>query len=341
MTKQKSKKFNKLKIAIIGFGRFGSLLSEILHPFGEIFIVSRRRIKRKKVKQIDCPDLKLMDWIIPAVPISTLKDVFKKINPHIGSGALVMDVSSVKVYPCRWLRKYLRKDVETIGTHPMFGPDSAKKGLAGLQIVICPVRASMKRLKEVESVFKKLGLKVIRSTPENHDKQAAKSLALVHYLGRALVKMKIKKQAISTLGFERLLLVNETVSNDTWQLFFDMHRYNPYSQKARQDLMQSLRKLDYMIKKYDNGENELLFLRRQISEIDKAIINLLTQRFRIVKEVGKVKQKNNLPIKDKEREAEIIKKMVKQSSLNKRFINDLYKLIFNQAYLLEERRNKK
>lgn len=223
----------KIKIAIIGYGRFGQLLLKILTPFGEVFVLDKKKIAKRGVRQISYRQLSDMDWVIIAVPISAMENVLQKAKPFLKQGCLVMDVCSVKVYPCRWMKKYLNNDVEVLGTHPMFGPDSAKYGLKGLQIVLCPLRISRKRLKKVRSVFKSLELKVITTTPEEHDKQAARSLSFVHYLGRVLGEMKVGKQKISSMGFERLLTVNETVTNDTWQLFYDMQKYNPYAKKER------------------------------------------------------------------------------------------------------------
>lgn len=235
-------------IAIIGFGRFGQLLAEILRPAGNIFIVSRRKISSKGVRQIGLEGLAEMDWVIPAVPISALEATLREINPCLKPGSLVLDVSSVKVWPCRWLKKNIRKDVEIIGTHPMFGPDSAKNGLRGLQLVICPLRQSAKTLQSVKKTFSRMGLKIIETAPEEHDRQAARSLALVHFIGRGLAEIRIGRQPVSTLGFERLLKVNETVSNDTWQLFLDMHKYNPYAKKARLDFVKALDNINHKIK---------------------------------------------------------------------------------------------
>ena len=41
----------KRKICIIGFGRFGKLLTDILAPHGEINIISRRKIRGVKIMQ--------------------------------------------------------------------------------------------------------------------------------------------------------------------------------------------------------------------------------------------------------------------------------------------------
>ncbi len=238
----------KLKIAIIGFGRFGKLLSEILSPYGDIFIISQNEIKNENIQQIQYRDLKNIDWVIPAVPISALKETLIKINPYLKKDSLVMDVCSVKVVPCKWLEYNISKDAQIIGTHPMFGPDSAKNGTEGLQMVICPLRISDNNLNKLKKILNDLKLKIIETTPEDHDQQTAISLAMVHFLGRALGKLNIKNIKITSLGFERLLAVNETVENDTWQLFLDMHKYNPYTGEVRENLIKSLNDLNNKIK---------------------------------------------------------------------------------------------
>lgn len=47
---------------------------------------------------------------------------------------------------------------------------------------------------------------------------------------------------------------------------------------------------------------QLNALRDQINDIDEKMLQLLEQRFAIVKEVGMVKQAANLPVKDEARE---------------------------------------
>lgn len=234
----------KQKIAIIGFGRFGKLLAGLLEKHGNIYIVGKSGKKAGKYDIIKYKDLNGMDWVIPAVPISAMEAVLKKIKPFLKEDVLVMDVCSVKVKPVEWMKKILPQNVEILGTHPMFGPDSAKYGLKRLSMVFCPVRIRYSRLKSIMSIFRNMNLDIVVINPSTHDKEAAQSLSLVHFIGRALGEMKLKPQQVSTMGFERLLAVNETVENDTWELFLDMHIYNPYAKKQRERLIGVMRKLN-------------------------------------------------------------------------------------------------
>lgn len=236
-----------MKIVIIGYGRFGRLFANILKPFGEVHALTEQETE-EGIKKVTLDDLTQMDLVIPAVPISAFRETLLKIRPHLKPGVILMDVCSVKVYPCQWLLECAPADAQLIGSHPMFGPDSAKNGLEGLQMVFVPLRADEKTYEEIKNIFAGLKLKIIETTAEAHDRQMANCLALVHFLGRGLGRMEVKKQEITTLGFDRLLAVNETVNNDTWQLFFDMQKYNPYADEVRNKLIIELSRLDQEVK---------------------------------------------------------------------------------------------
>jgi len=241
-----------MTIGIIGFSRFGQLLAKILKPHGEIFVWNRsdksQDAKNLGVNLVELEKVCQCDWVFVAVAISAAEFIIKKIAPLIKKGSLVMDVCSVKVLPAKWLQAYLPQEVEIMATHPMFGPDSAKEGTKDLQWVICPLRISSVRLDEVRKVLRGLGVNITETTPDDHDQQTAVSLALVHFIGRGLEEFGFKDQLIKTLGFERLLKVNETVSHDSFQLFLDMQRFNPYTKKTRKKFIKALKKVNRKIK---------------------------------------------------------------------------------------------
>jgi prephenate dehydrogenase len=240
-----------MQIGIIGFSRFGQLLAKILKPYAQVLVYNRSdkssEAKELGVEWTNLEQVCQCDWVIVAVAISATEDMIKQIAPGLKKGSLVMDVCSVKVLPSQWLEKYIAKDNEILATHPMFGPDSAHKGTKNLQWVLCPLRIKSEILNQVKEVLNKLEVKIIETTPEEHDKQTAISLSLVHFIGRGLAEFQISQQEISTTGFERLLKVNETVTNDSWQLFFDMQKFNPYAEAVREKFIDCLNKVNSKI----------------------------------------------------------------------------------------------
>jgi len=182
------------------------------------------------------------DVVLLCVPISEMENTVKSIRKHIRKGTLVMDVCSVKEYPAKIMKKLLPKHTQIIATHPLFGPDSWKNR-ESRKIVVCRVRASAKTMAAVKNTIRKLGLKAIASTPQQHDKEIAKSLALVHTLGRAMAKIKLKKQEIDTLGYRRLLAISSQTNNDTMQLYRDMMRYNRFSKTTIKKFIKAMEKV--------------------------------------------------------------------------------------------------
>lgn len=79
--------------------------------------------------------------------------------------------------------------------------------------------------------------------------------------------------------------------------------------------------------------------RNKIDEIDKQITNLFEQRMDIVMKVGEYKKENNLPIFNKNREDEVIKKNIGylKNSKYAEGLKDFFKNIMNIAKRLEEK----
>lgn len=188
------------------------------------------------------------DVVVLAVPISRMQEVLAQINPHLKTGSLVMDVCSVKERPIQWMQERLPEDIDILGTHPMFGPDSAAESLQGRKIVLCRVRIGPERYEKIRSYLASRGLAVIEASAAEHDRQIAVSLALTHFVGRALAGMGAKPQEIDTEGYRRLLRILEVVENDTWQLFEDMNRFNPHAEGARHAFREAMETIEQRLK---------------------------------------------------------------------------------------------
>jgi prephenate dehydrogenase len=231
-------------IGMIGFGRFGRLAVRYLSPHALVAVhdpaADPADIAAAGAEPAELASAAASDAVILAVPISGLERVLEEIRPHLKPASLVVDVCSVKELPIRWMLEALPPEVEILGTHPMFGPDSAAQVLEGRKIVLCPVRIEAQRLARIKNLLNVEGLVVLETTPEEHDRQIAVSLGLTHFIGRALAEFGAAEQPIDTEGYKRLLAILEVVTHDSWQLFEDMHRYNRHSPETRSRFMQAL-----------------------------------------------------------------------------------------------------
>lgn len=240
-----------MKIGLIGFGRLGRLIAKNLVQDADLYIYDitdySAEINGLGAHSSDLKTVCECPIVIPFVPMSELENLLIKMAPYLNKNSLVIDVCSVKSLPVEWMKEHLPAEVSLLGTHPMFGPDSAKNTLFGCKIVLCPIRIEDKTYQDIVSYLETHGLKVIEATPKEHDKQIAHSLLLTHFIGRSLMDFEAKSLPIDTKGYRRLMKILETVENDSWQLFADMNRYNPYAKETRDDFLASMNAINALV----------------------------------------------------------------------------------------------
>jgi len=225
-------------VGIIGFGRFGALTARYLSADCSV-VVSTRSDKDDTIRAcgalpVDFATACGQPVVILCTPISAMQATLKQAAPLLREDALVADVCSVKVYPVQWMRELLPETVSILPTHPMFGPDSAADSLKGCKIVLCPERIREGQYEKIKRWMEDKGLIVIRSTAGEHDEKIAVTLSLTHFIGRSLSAFGARDMDIDTEGYKRLMHILGVVSHDTWQLFEDMHTYNPYAKQKRE-----------------------------------------------------------------------------------------------------------
>lgn len=214
------------KVSIVGFGRFGQTLKRLIQDDFEV--------KTFDKDQKDLAKIYESEIIFFAVPISSFEKVISQHKKYFKDRHLLIDVLSVKVYPGNVFKRHLKNlKTQALLTHPMFGPDSSKDGFENLPIILDKFMASEQTYQEWKQYFESKKLKVIEMTTSEHDKMAASSQGLTHFIGRLLDAYGFQKTPIDSLGTRKLLEVVEQTCHDSWQLFNDLQHFNPYTKNMR------------------------------------------------------------------------------------------------------------
>ncbi len=232
-----------MRIGIVGYGRFGRFAAENLKRDCVVVVYDREPVRPAAgIRSASLPEVAASPVVLLCVPISEIESICRQLKPSLRRGQLVLDTCSVKEKPLRLMRRILPAGVEILGTHPLFGPESARSGIRGHRIVLCPGRGS--RLPKVQKYLKTLGLEVIVTSAANHDRQMAHTQALFHFLARGVALMRIKLGAVSTPGPSRMFAEFQDVQQDSFQLFKDMQRENRFSALLRRRLIANLVRID-------------------------------------------------------------------------------------------------
>lgn len=236
-------------VGIIGFGIFGRFMAAQLSPHVTVLVdearvsaaaaaaVGARRASWRKVAEADV--------VIPSVPVQVLESVLRELATAVRPGSLVADVSSVKVIPVELMRELLPPGVDILATHPLFGPQSGANGIAGLPMVVWPVRLRDGRFAQVKQFLSgTLQLSVQEIAPDEHDREMAYVQAMTFLLGKAFSDMDIPDTPLKTKTYQHLLDVRRIVENDSPELFATIQQYNPFAAPMRLKLVQQLEDLE-------------------------------------------------------------------------------------------------
>ncbi|MFQ6612573.1 MAG: prephenate dehydrogenase/arogenate dehydrogenase family protein [Fidelibacterota bacterium] len=242
-------------VGLIGLGRFGKVLANILRKGFEVHAYDPvPKSPPSGVESTSLNEVLQEKNVFIAVPIRVFEPVIKEISPLLPVETTILDVCSVKKYPVTVMQTHLPGTAGIIATHPLFGPDSFNYS-KHLKMMMNPTRDVHNRFNFWKNYFSSQGIEILIMDPDQHDKQAARTQGVTHFLGRVLKDYGIRRTNLDTQGFRDLLdLVNQTC-NDSWELYFDLQGYNPYTEPMIQDLKMSVETMSGKLeRKFDPGE---------------------------------------------------------------------------------------
>lgn len=237
-----------LSIGVIGLGAFGRLIVRHAAPHFDVFACDIAPDAAADAERLGGMATTLeraasCDVVVIATPVPSFAEVLSSVAAHCRPGALVMDVGSVKIGPSALMREMLPAGVDIVATHPLFGPQSARDGIGGLKIAICPIRGDRHRI--LAAVLRRrFGLRVIVTTPEDHDREAATVQGLTHLIARVLTKMGALPTRMTTRSFDLLVEAISMVQHDAPEVFEAIETSNPYSGEVRRRFFELANGLD-------------------------------------------------------------------------------------------------
>ncbi|CUX66686.1 Prephenate dehydrogenase [Agrobacterium tumefaciens str. Kerr 14] len=238
-------------VGIVGFGAFGKLIATYLRGHFQVYAydISDRAFAGYRLFDVVAADIRTVarcDAVVLAVPVNAISAAVADIKPYLQPGTIVFDVGSVKATPAMIMQNELPPYVDIIGTHPLFGPQSARSGITGLKIALCPIRSSQFR-RVAAFLRRSFGLKVVVVTPEEHDIETAITQGLTHLIGRVLIDMEPLPDRLRTASFDLLMRAADMVRYDSNAVFMAIQRTNPYSAASRARFIATATALDSLV----------------------------------------------------------------------------------------------
>jgi prephenate dehydrogenase len=336
MTSTTSRPPSGESVALLGYGRFGRALGQLLTEGG---VPHRAFDEHAEVpREFRADSLAELArgaaFVVVAVPVPRMKGALLALRPHLDPSQIVFDVGSVKVLPERALRDVLGDRIPWTGTHPLFGPLSLARAERPLRVVLCPAAAHPEAAARTRALYERIGCEVIVQTPEGHDRVMAHTHALTFFVAKGMIDAGAATEVpFAPPSFQAFARTIETVRSDAGHLFAAIARDNPFAPEARKELVRSLASIDAALDAEasshsapvpgadagEPGETEPLSIpdlgsrspelketRDHVDAIDHEIVRLLGQRMQLSRRAARAKAALGAPVLDAAREAEVM-----------------------------------
>jgi len=256
MTQETTK---KPMLGLMGVGAFGRLMLKHLMPHFDVraFDPSPEAVaygRELGIAMVSPEEVAQAELILLGPPVQRMGEAVEMIKDHLKPGALVMDVGSVKYNIAQLLQKELPEHVDIVCTHPLFGPQSGKNGIAGLKMVVCPVRNEARAQKVADFLRSKLELNVFVITPEAHDREIATVMGLSHLIAKVLLEMEPLPRNLTTKSYEKIIEGVDMLRYDSMELFLAIERDNPFSLDVRKAFFAKADALRQFLEAHDKQE---------------------------------------------------------------------------------------
>ena len=234
-------------LGLFGFGAFGRLAGEHLVHHADVLVhdpnADAGAVRALGATPARLPEAAACDAVLLAVPVQTLREVLESIAPHVREGSLVADVCSVKTEPIRLMLDALPPHAQVLGTHPLFGPQTASEAgsVVGQTVALCPARMDPAWLAHVRELLTSLGLNVIETDADEHDRQMAWVQVLTHLVGHAAGEMDLPDLPLATVAYTRLMQLRRNIAGDTEELFAAIQTHNPHAAAMRQRFFEAMK----------------------------------------------------------------------------------------------------
>ncbi len=208
-----------MRVAIIGgSGKMGRWFARFLLQDGqEVIITGRNGRKLQEAKEqlgVEVTTslaaaIKNADLVLISVPIDSFEEVVKQLPPYLQPKQIVLDITSIKVFPVATMHQYLTTRL-VLGTHPVFGPGA--KDMQNQNIVLTPTNQPETALaQKIKQYLAARGARVTLMTPQEHDEMMAVILGLSHFIALVAADTllslgKLKEMAVIGGSTYRVLL---------------------------------------------------------------------------------------------------------------------------------------
>jgi len=254
-----------MKVAILGgSGKMGQWFARFLLKEGKQVIITgrneRKLLTTREQLGVDITTsnveaIKQANVIVLSLPIDSFEQVVEQISPHMRSGQIVLDITSVKALPVEIMHRHIKTGL-VLGTHPVFGPGA--RDMSNQNFVLTPTNDEENSLaQKVGHYVEERGAKATLMTPGEHDEMMTIVLGLSHFIAITSADTLIsseKFQRMKEVGgttYRVLLTLVESVISEDPELYASLQMSLPGMSRVEELFLKKSKEWADLVKSKD------------------------------------------------------------------------------------------
>lgn len=244
---------NRMKILIMGAGKMGSFLCDVLSIDHEVAIydtdVNRLRFTFNALRFTSMDEIKEFEpqILINAVTVKYTIDAFKSVLPYLPETCIISDIASVKTGLPEF---YKNCGHPYVSTHPMFGPTFASlSNLASENAIIISEGDYLGRV-FFKDVYNSLHLNIREYTFAEHDETIAYSLS-IPFASTLVFGSVMKHQDAPGTTYKRHMAIAQGLMSEDDYLLQEI-LFNPHTNTQLDLIKAKLTRLQEIIETRDS-----------------------------------------------------------------------------------------
>ena len=236
----------QLNIGFVGYGSFGQYLSKQMSSQHKLRctdpVDKSKEAEEAGVEYFPSFEMSTflqgLDVVVIAVPMIELEETMESLPLEKLRNKLIVEVCPLNVYPRTVLTRMLPPETDILCANPMVAPGLP---LDGVPVVYEKVRISDTRRADCFlSVFERARCQMVEMAGEDHDAYVADAEFVTHLTGRLLDRNVLPVSPVSSREYAALCDLAEMTTNDTFDMFYGMFKYNDRAKELLNQMRENL-----------------------------------------------------------------------------------------------------
>ena len=236
----------QLNIGFVGYGSFGQYLSKQMSSQHKLRctdpVDKSKEAEETGVEYFPSFEMSTflqgLDVVVIAVPMIELEETMESLPLEKLRNKLIVEVCPLNVYPRTVLTRMLPPETDILCANPMVAPGLP---LDGVPVVYEKVRISdTHRADCFLSTFERARCQMVEMAGEDHDAYVADAEFVTHLTGRLLDRNILPVSPVSSREYAALCDLAEMTTNDTFDMFYGMFKYNDRAKELLNQMRENL-----------------------------------------------------------------------------------------------------